>query len=205
MTNNQSQINSELLSVAQLVKSTVVAIVLASIILVTVVLPAEYGIDPTGIGNALGLKQMGEIKTSLSQEVALEQNKVQTQTTEVKEVVETAGPKVEEAIASRTDKMTIALKPNQGKEIKLRMKQGAKVKFSWWTSQGKANFDTHADSKKLKINYRNYEKGKKAKDEGILEAQFDGKHGWFWRNRTSTDMNVTLQVEGDYSDITQEG
>ena len=32
------------------------------------VLPAEYNIDPTGVGRALGLTQMGEIKTQLARE-----------------------------------------------------------------------------------------------------------------------------------------
>ena len=34
-----------------------------------------------------------------------------------------------------------------------------------------------------------------------VDAAFDGKHGWFWRNRTSETMTVTLQVNGEYSDI----
>ena len=65
---NNSQTNSELPSKAKLVKSTLLSIVIAGIILVTAVLPAEYGIDPTGIGSALGLTSMGEIKTALHEE-----------------------------------------------------------------------------------------------------------------------------------------
>jgi hypothetical protein len=33
-------------------------------------MPSEYGIDPTGVGRLLGLKQMGEIKTQLAEEAA---------------------------------------------------------------------------------------------------------------------------------------
>ena len=36
------------------------------------VLPAEYGIDPTGVGRALGLTQMGEIKVQLAEEAKIE-------------------------------------------------------------------------------------------------------------------------------------
>ena len=53
-------------STAQLVKSTVIAVVAAAVILMTIVLPAEYAIDPTGIGRALTLTQMGEIKKQLA-------------------------------------------------------------------------------------------------------------------------------------------
>ena len=52
---------AELPTTAQLVRSTIIAIVAAVVILVAIVLPAEYAIDPTGIGRALKLTQMGEI------------------------------------------------------------------------------------------------------------------------------------------------
>lgn len=54
----------------RLVRSTVLAAVAALAILVTVVLPAEYGIDPTRIGRVLGLTQMGVIKVRLAREAA---------------------------------------------------------------------------------------------------------------------------------------
>ncbi len=97
--------------------------------------------------------------------------------------------------------MTIRLKPNEGKEIKLTMNKGEAVNYVWFTDRGKANFDAHADSKKLKIKYHGYGKGKLERSDGIMIAEFDGKHGWFWRNRTSETMVVTLQVNGSYSDI----
>ena len=42
-------------STPQLLKATALALAVAGAILLTTVLPAEYGIDPTGIGKALGL------------------------------------------------------------------------------------------------------------------------------------------------------
>ena len=52
----------------RLARSTFIALLAAVFLLVTVVLPAEYGIDPTGVGRALGLTHMGEIKTRLAKE-----------------------------------------------------------------------------------------------------------------------------------------
>lgn len=46
----------------QLFRSTIIAAVSATAILVVAVLPAEYGVDPTGVGEVLGLTQMGRIK-----------------------------------------------------------------------------------------------------------------------------------------------
>lgn len=54
----------------KLIRSTLIALAVAVLLLVTVVLPAEYGIDPTGIGRMIGLTQMGEIKTRLAKEAA---------------------------------------------------------------------------------------------------------------------------------------
>lgn len=54
----------------RLLRSTLVALAVAGLLLVTVVLPAEYGIDPTGVGRVIGLTRMGEIKTRLAREAA---------------------------------------------------------------------------------------------------------------------------------------
>ena len=54
----------------QLIRSTLLAVVVAALLLVTCVLPAEYGVDPTGVGRLLGLTQMGEVKMALAEEAA---------------------------------------------------------------------------------------------------------------------------------------
>ena len=48
MYNSDLPTRAELPTSAQLVRSTLVAAGVAAVLLVTVVLPAEYGIDPTG-------------------------------------------------------------------------------------------------------------------------------------------------------------
>ncbi|WP_439604231.1 hypothetical protein [Shinella sp.] len=68
MYNSDTPTRAELPSSAQLMKSTTIAIVAAIAILVAIVLPSEYGIDPTGAGSVLGLTEMGEIKTQLAEE-----------------------------------------------------------------------------------------------------------------------------------------
>jgi len=204
MQNTNMPSNDDLPSMGKLIKSTLLAICIAAIILVTAVLPAEYGIDPIGVGEMLGLTRMGEIKTSLAQEAAEEENlkAPDHQSQQEPEVgLEKEVPEAETDL--RMDTFTVTLEPNEGKEIKLLMAKGATVDFIWYTDGGIANFDTHADSKELGIRYHNYEKGRLPKSEGILNAAFDGNHGWFWRNRTKQTMNVTLEVNGSYSDVFQ--
>ena len=61
MYNSQNSSPIELPSSKQLVRSTILALLTAVVLLVSVILPAEYAIDPTGIGRLLGLTQMGKL------------------------------------------------------------------------------------------------------------------------------------------------
>ncbi len=45
-------------SARSLIKATAVALVVAVAVLIVAVLPAEYGVDPTGLGSRLGLVAM---------------------------------------------------------------------------------------------------------------------------------------------------
>lgn len=68
MYNSNMPSNEDLPSTSKLIKSTILAALGAGVLLVTVVMPSEYGIDPTGVGKMLGLTDMGEIKQSLTLE-----------------------------------------------------------------------------------------------------------------------------------------
>ncbi len=207
MYNSNIPTDRELPSTAKLIKSTILAAVVATVLLVTVVMPAEYGIDPTGIGKRTGLKRMGEIKMSLAQEAAAErvasdQAAKQTPAPVEQAVESTLSPATTGAGESTLNhEMKLTLKPNEGAEIKVSMKKGKSVKYLWKTDGGRANYDAHADSKELKISYHNYSKGSEESKEGVIVAAFDGSHGWFWRNRTSDTLNITLQTTGEYTDI----
>jgi len=197
---------SELPSTAKLIKSTVLAAVAAGVILVTVVMPAEYGIDPIGVGRLLGLKRMGEIKMSLAREAAAEIAVPPAAGTrpadqDMRPAPVPAPEKAKAAAAARTDEMSLTLAPNQGAEIKLALAKGRKAKYSWTSSGGRANYDIHGDSRELKIKYHGYSKGSGKTASGVLTAAFDGHHGWFWRNRTGAALTVTLNVSGEYTGI----
>lgn len=234
---------ADLPTTAELARSTVFAAVAAGAILVAVVLPSEYAIDPTGVGRLLGLTQMGEIKTRLAAEAAADA----AGTTAAQPVQATPGveavlarldrleaallaqpraaspvnppvpptatiPRAEPAPAAtaslppdpvppagRSDEVSIVLTPGQGAEIKLVMRQGARATFEWRAAGGPVNFDTHGDAPGKSTSY---EKGRSVEsDDGILEAQFDGNHGWFWRNRGSGRVTITLRTRGEYAEL----
>ncbi len=218
MYNTDIPSRAELPSTRQLIRSTIIAAVSAVILLFTVVLPSEYGVDPTGIGRALGLTEMGEIKTRLAQEAAEDeaatkaanaapdaapaQTGKEAAAPAAPAVVATAGQPAAPAApatAQWRDELSFTLTPGQGTEIKMKMKEGEKALFAWTVQGGVVNFDTHGDALGKSISY---EKGRAvASDEGELVAAFTGNHGWFWRNRGQADVTVTLKTGGAYSDI----
>lgn len=203
----------ELPSSRTLLRSTAIAAATAAALLVTAVLPAEYGVDPTGVGRVLGLTQMGEIKRELAREAAAATAAEAAATrapapagapptTAAAPAVATPIPTTPgpAAAAAKFDAVHVTLQPGEGKEIKLAMRKGARVTYSWSTDRGVVNYDTHADrAEPPAIKYHGYAKGQgKPADRGVLIAAFDGMHGWFWRNRTREAVTVTLRTEGDY-------
>ena len=63
-----------------------------------------------------------------------------------------------------------------------------------------ARADAFADG--AGIDYHGYGKGRNSQGEkGTLVAAFDGKHGWFWRNRSGNPVTLTLRTNGAYSTI----
>ena len=70
MFNSQLPPLSELPTSRQLAGSTLLAAGAAAALLATVVLPSEYGIDPTGFGNVLGLTQMGKMKAQFAEKAS---------------------------------------------------------------------------------------------------------------------------------------
>lgn len=198
----------ELPSSKKLIKSTAIAAVSAVIVLVTCVMPAEYAIDPTGMGKVLGLTKMGEIKQSLTEESenginaaqavnSVEQISVETSTQTATDNAQMIMP------AINKESISIELKPGEATEVKLTMPQSASVNFDWKAVGGGLNYDTHGDPVNApKGFYHGYGKGKnETTQQGVLKAAFDGKHGWFWRNRTENPVTVTLLVEGQFSEM----
>ena len=196
MFNAQQPTEKDLPTSAQLLKSTIITIMVAIILLVMVILPAEYGTDPTGVGKLLGLKEMGEIKMNLLDEFQKESSQ--------ENAVSSMDIDHTEDIIENEDVVEQTLEPGQAIEIKLEMKSGALVQYKWKTTKGGLNYDLHGDGYKGSQKFVSYKKGRMVQsDSGELQAEFDGYHGWFWRNRENFSVTVILQTSGDYIQIKQ--
>lgn len=207
MYNRSLPSKGDLPTAAGLVRSTLIAALTATLIVTTVVLPAEYGVDPTGLGDVLGYTEMGQIKTQLAEEALadrIQDDKVQF-AAQVAAVEAAAGhtdnvgasAEVDRAQNSRTDQMKFALKPGEGAEVKLQMKRGAKATYVWSADGGRVNSDLHGEGVSQMVSYAK-QRGV-ASDEGTITAKFDGDHGWYWRNRSDGPVIIVVKATGDYA------
>ena len=215
MYNTDLPTRAELPSTGKLLRSTAIAMLIAGGLLVTTILPAEYGIDPIGVGRALGLTQMGEIKKSLISNANAGETAPSAGARTAKAAVEAPAVVGTSTVASQPSAAakaiapapqhttTVTLKNGQAAEIKLAMRKDASVRYEWSTAGVPVNYDTHGDPVGApKDFYHGYGKGRnKTGDSGTLQAAFDGKHGWYWRNRSGAEVTITLKTSGDYEKI----
>jgi hypothetical protein len=165
------------------------ALLAAGLILVVAVLPAEYGVDPLGIGRKLGLTAMSDVQKGLEAFQA-------TQTT-------AAGGAPTVAPRERryqNDTVEFKLPPGGFIEYKYRLDKGSALLYSW-TATGPVNYELHAEPDGAPQGYAESFEKKNAMDtgSGTLTAPFSGIHGWYWENPGRTEVTVTLSAAGFYN------
>ena len=166
-----------------------VALLVAGLLLVTVILPAEYAVDPLGTGARLGLLELGETGRQVE---ALEAGKGGAASG-----VPILAPQ-DKAFTQET--VTFQVKPREGFEYKYRLDKGEALLYSW-SSSAPMNTEFHAEPDGAPRGYaQTYEKkdGMTASS-GTLTAPFSGIHGWYWENTTDKDATVTLASSGYYN------
>ena len=145
------------------------ALVVAIVILFTVVLPAEYGYDPLGTGERLGLLGMADAGDT---------------------------PVAAHAARWRTNTVRFPLAPFEAVEYKYAMHKGDVLLYAW-RAEDAVVFDLHAEPEGAAEGYaESFEKGRAAGASGSYTAPFAGIHGWFWQNRGDREITVVLTVEG---------
>ena len=195
---------AELPSKRQLNRATLIAAAVASVLLVTTVLPAEYGYDPTGTGRLMGLTPMGEMKRD--QAAAAEAGAPAAEESADLTLDEApAAPAAPAAnVGQGTGEVTLTLAPSEGTEVKATMKAGGELQYEWSTGGPEVNFELHGEEIGApSTDYTSYEKGTSAGERGTFRAPFDGTHGWFWRNRTGSPMTITVKAKGAFEKFEQ--
>ncbi|MFC3079845.1 hypothetical protein ACFODL_17220 [Phenylobacterium terrae] len=170
---------------------TLAALAGASLVTTFVVLPAEYGVDPTGFGRLTGLTRMGA-----SREVAVAPPKRAGAVT------------IDAARPWRSDTLTIRLETGgqegSDTERKVWMVPGQAFVYAW-TSDGEVYSDFHGEtlpSPRIQVmTYRTTDplKGEPARGlSGAFTAPMEGFHGWYFRNLEGRPVTVTVRLAGFY-------
>jgi len=166
-------------SLKTLIITMISAVLLAFFVLIAIVGPAEYAIDPTGLGKALGL-------TVLAQPV--EKN--------AKTVV--ACP-TGNALLDWQDIVMITIPAASELEYKFYLDQQAEMAYAWASDSAQLYFDFHGEPAGNKTGYfKSYQEATSGEAEGVLTAPFTGTHGWYWKNTSSKPATVILKTKGQY-------
>lgn len=184
-------------SARTLVRSTLIALSVAAALLVSVVMPAEYGIDPLGTGRMLGLTEMGTIKMALIAE------EKETAAVEAALAAGQPDPRLAATAAPKwRDSMTVTLAPNAGVELKLEMTKNQKATYEWRADSADLNYNLHGEPPNPPKGFsHSYGRGASRGEQGEVVAAFDGVHGWYWRNRSTGVVRLTLRTSGEYQEL----
>lgn len=174
-----SEIEHPIQSTASLIKALVASLLMALLLFVTTVLPAEFGIDPTGVGTALGLNNLAGAEP-------------------LPEPVSRAG---QGDLAFRQDEVEIVVPANSGLEYKFFLNQYANLNYEW-TSTQELYFDLHGEPQGDTSGYfESYGAATVTDMSGAVTTPFAGSHGWYWRNDNAEDVTVSLKTLGNYEVI----
>jgi hypothetical protein len=191
-----------------LLRGTVIAAVVAAIVLTVAVLPAEYGIDATGAGAAMGLTKLHTPVAAPQAGAPLAAPAV-TAPVGGSTVSALGEPRAltissKPVVAYRADEMEVTLAAGKGVEVKTHLAKGATLIYTWKTKNAeKINHDFHGEPVNAKEDeFESFilENGV-SESKGTLIAPFTGVHGWYWKNKTEASVTVILKASGFYTDI----
>jgi len=169
--------------------ATGAALLVAGLVLVMFVLPAEFAVDPLGVGARTGLLDLGVTGQQVEGLTA-----------------SAAGGAAQSAIivpqerGFKQETVDFKVGPREGMEYKYRLEKGESLLFSWKSTVPVA-YEAHAEPDGAPRGYaQSYEKGDaRAEASGTLTAPFTGIHGWYWENPTNQEITVTLTTAGFYN------
>lgn len=177
-----------------LAKATGGALLAAAAIVVLFVMPAEYGIDPTGAGRLTGI--VGMAAGSEQNTAAPAEDPVAGPVTPTKAAIIREGD-------MRSDEMTLTLAPHSGQEVKAHMNAGQSYVFEWSSKGGPVKADMHGEKvDAAEGEFTSYwEEKQMTGGKGSFTAPFDGTHGWYFRNKGDTPVTVSVKTTGFYKDL----
>ena len=178
MSQTSENIEHTLPSNRSLISATVFALIFGLIVLLVAILPAEYGIDPTGLGKSFGLTKLANPAASTA---------------------ETAATSTKQSGGVEKHETMITIAPGAGLEYKFQVLEGEKIHYEW-DADGSLYFDLHGEPKGDTTGfYETYAESISEYMKGKFITPFEGSHGWYWENKSDSEVVVTLTVAGKFT------
>lgn len=181
-------------SVKSLILSCILSTLLAIIILFVAVLPAEFDIDPTGLGEKFGLTVLSQTadKTAKPTVISCPDSSLENKDPEDKQI----------QTPQWKDTAIITIPAKKGLEYKFYISKGETLEFDWNTNGEKLYFDFHGEPEGDKTGYfKSFKESTQSQSSGTLSVPFTGSHGWYWANKTNQAVTVFLKTSGNYKII----
>lgn len=100
------------------------------------------------------------------------------------------------------DIINITIPARGDKEYKVHVAKGAIFEYSWDTKGEELFYDFHGEPKGDTTGYfKSFDKNTSTHSSGSLTTEFDGTHGWYWKNNTSSSVNIELKIGGEYQRV----
>ena len=145
--------------------SAVVSVALAALILLGLILPAEFDLDPLGTGQQFGLLGLSNPPDTA---VSPEEKRFQT------------------------DEQVFELAPFESVELKYRLQQRGSLLYAF-EATGETVYNLHAEPDGAPAGYaESFDQQRTQLANGLYRAEFDGLHGWFFENRGDVTITVRL-------------
>jgi len=208
-----SEMNHPVLKKSKIIKATIISLLTGVLLLVIAILPAEFGMDPTGAGKLLGFSKLYVPEEAGTTNLGAMASNPSTQTIKLEKAG--SGPKVERPVeadnsppstqlSSREDETKVVVPAGKGIEFKIDMLKYGKMKYEWTTSNNEIlYFDFHGEVKQEKevkeVYFESYTIANSNNMVGTFYAPYEGKHGWFFRNTGDEDVVVNFRLKGQYA------
>jgi hypothetical protein len=178
----------------RLIALTVGGLVVATVVVFGAILPAEFNMDPLGIGKATGLSRLWA-----PPEVAFDASKT------------ASGPLAREyEVGFRSDTIEIPLRSGDDRtrgnelEYKVRMKKDATLVYEWSVAdlpnpeEFYYDFHGHTVVEGQAMTVATYKQATGVGAKGALTAPFEGVHGWYLQNQSEKPVVVKIKLSGFY-------
>lgn len=153
----------------RILTATGLALSVAVVWLTAAVLPAQYGVDPMGIGRVLDMTGRFRASAIVAQPTMLQH-----------------------------DEIEFVLGPYQFVEYKYQVETGASMVFSWVATRN-VTYDFHSEPDGApEGSAESFDQQESDRAHGTYVAPFSGLHGWYWENGGAGDVSIRLKTSGFY-------